>query len=164
MAGFFFDDVSKDQMLPVMDTGRLTIAHLVRWCGASENWHRIHYDEKFATEHDRLPGPLINGSLKQQFLVRYLKNWAHPHGWLWKLDFRFRAMNVVGEALQVWGRVVDRQVLDRYGLAMVELGIKDEAGRESTPARATVALPFRDGPPLSYPFVAPDFTEKAREA
>lgn len=164
MSELFFEDISGSETIPPMDTGRLTIAHLVRWCGASENWHRIHYDEKFAVEHDRLPGPLINGSLKQQFLIRYLRHWVQPHGWVWKLDFRFRAMNLAGEALQVWGRVVDRQSLERFGLARVELGIRDETGRESTPANATVALPFRGGPPLPYPFVAPDFTWKIDEA
>ena len=41
------------------------------------------------------------------------------------------------------------------GLVEIDLGIRNEAGTESTPGAATVALPLRDGPPIPYPFVPP---------
>ena len=44
--------------------------HLMRWSAAMENWHRIHYDRTFAQEHDKLADILINGSLKQQFILQ----------------------------------------------------------------------------------------------
>jgi acyl dehydratase len=84
-----------------------------------------------------------------------LKDWAGPAGWVWKVGFQFRAMNRVGEALQIWGRVVDKRALPAFGLVQLAIGILDPEGRESTPGSATVALPLRDGPPLPYPFVPP---------
>src|SRR3990172_7039511 len=30
--------------------GPLTSAHLLRWSAAMENWHKIHYDRRFAVE------------------------------------------------------------------------------------------------------------------
>lgn len=154
-----FEDVSVGQDIGPLFKGPLTTAHLMRWSAAMENWHKIHYDLPFATGHDRLPGLLINGSLKQQFIVQLLKDWAGPTGWLWKVRFQFRAMDLVGERLSIWGKVAGTRRVDTpqgaYGLVDIELGIRNEAGVESTPGAATVALPLRGGSPLPYPFVAP---------
>ena len=150
-----FDDLAVGQEVGPLRHGPFTTAHLMRWSAAMENWHKIHYDQPFAVDHDKLPGLLINGSLKQQFIAQMLKDWAGADGWVWKIRFQFRAMNLVGERLAMWGRVTALQREASYGLAELELGIRNEAGLESTPGSATVALPFRDGPPVPYPFVPP---------
>src|SRR3546814_5839823 len=79
-----FEDVSAGFELPILRKGPLTSVHLMRWSAAMENWHRIHYDQAFAIDHDKLPGILINGSLKQQFVMQSLADWAGTHGWVWK--------------------------------------------------------------------------------
>jgi acyl dehydratase len=150
-----FEDVALGQELPRLAKGPLREMHLFRWSAAMENWHRIHYDRRFAQEHDKLPDLLINGSLKQQFMVQLAKDWAGRDGWVWKVSFQFRAMNTVGETLHVWGKVKSVQRLADYGLVVIELGIVNQDGKESTPGEATVALPFRGGQPVPYPFVPP---------
>lgn len=150
----FFEDVQVGQELPLLAKGPLTSAHLVRWSAAMENWHKIHYDRDFAVNHDKLPDLLVNGSLKQQFIVQLLKDWA-VGGWVWKVGFEFRAMNQVGETLRVWALVGSMREAPDYGLVDIELGMHNDDGRESTPGKATVALPFRGGKPLPYPFVPP---------
>lgn len=152
---FVFEDVAVGQEAGPAHKGPFTTAHLMRWSAAMENWHKIHYDLPFATGHDKLPGLLINGSLKQQLIAQLLKDWAGPAGWVWKVAFQFRAMNLVGERLQIWARITGTERTSAYGLVEMELGIRNQAGVESTPGRATVALPFRGGPPLPYPFVPP---------
>lgn len=154
-----FEDISVgDKIGPVLK-GPFTTAHLMRWSAAMENWHKIHYDLPFATGHDKLPGLLINGSLKQQFLAQMLKDWAGPGGWVWKLRFQFRAMDLVGERLAVWGQVTATHRVDMpqgvYGLVDIDIGIRNQASTESTPGSAVVALPLRDGPAIPYPFVPP---------
>ena len=151
----YFEEVSAGLELPILRKGPLTNVHLMRWSAAMENWHRIHYDQAFAVDHDKLPGILINGSLKQQFVMQSLADWAGPHGWVWKASFQFRAMNLAGETLSVWARVVDTKPGPGYGLVRLELGITNDAGKESTPGSAIVALPHRDGKPVPYPFVPP---------
>jgi acyl dehydratase len=150
-----FEDVAVDANIGPLFKGPLTTAHLMRWSAAMENWHKIHYDLPFATGHDKLPGLLINGSLKQQFIAQLLKDWAGPAGWLWKVRFQFRAMNLVGETLSIWGKVSATREAKGFGLVEIDLGIRNEAGIESTPGTATVALPFRGGPAVPYPFVPP---------
>src|SRR6185369_7081582 len=97
----------------------------------------------------------INGSFKQQFVMQLLKDWAGAEGWVWKAAFQFRAMNKVGETLRVWARVTGKREVKDYGLVELELGITNDDGVESTPGTAVVALPYRNGKPLPYPFVAP---------
>ena len=150
----FFESVIADDAVELV-RGPLTTAHLMRWSGATENWHKIHYDQKFTLEHEQLPGLLINGSLKQQFLVQMLKDWAGPGGRLWKLSFQFRGMNVAGETLTAWAKVKGTTRKSAYGLVELEIGIRNEKGVESTPGSATVALPYENGGVLPYPFVLP---------
>lgn len=147
----YFEDVADGEKLPLLTKGPLTTAHLMRWSAASENWHKIHYDRTFTREHDKLPDLLINGSLKQQFIFEALQAWAKG-GWVWKVKFQFRAMNLVGERLSVWARVVSKCAQPEYGLVSIEFGIVNDLNLESTPGKATVVLPYRDGSPVPYPF------------
>jgi acyl dehydratase len=151
----FFEDVQPGLDIPILDKGRLTTAHLMRWSAAMENWHRIHYDLPFTLEHEKLPGLVINGSLKQQFIVQALKDWAGRTGWVWKVGFQFRAMNLAGESLRVWAKVAATRECAGYGLVELDVGVRNERGVESTPGKATVALAYRTGLPVPYPFVPP---------
>lgn len=151
-AGPCFEDVALGDAPPVLRRGPLTLPILMRWSAAMENWHRIHYDRDFAMGHDKLPGVLVNGSLKQQFIVQMLRDWAGPTGWLWTCSFQFRAMNLAGDTLTAWGRVAALRDAGAYGLVELDIGLTDQQGRESTPGRAVIALPKRRGPPLPRPF------------
>lgn len=150
-----YEHVELGESLGPLYKGPLTSAHLMRWSAAMENWHRIHYDREFAVGHDKLPDVLVNGTLKQQFIVQLLKDWAGHDAWVWKVSFQFRAMNVVGETLTIWARVTAKHAVKNYGLVDVELGILNDHGKESTPGTATIALPYEAGPPVPYPFVPP---------
>jgi acyl dehydratase len=151
----YFEDVAEGTDVVPLRKGPLTTVHLMRWSAAMENWHKIHYDQTFTVEHDKLPGLLVNGSFKQQFILQLLKDFAGREGWAWKTRFQFRAMDVVGTTLDVWARVTRAIRLDAYGLVELELGIKNLDGRESTPGMALVALPYRGGARIPYPFVPP---------
>ncbi|MEQ9815072.1 MAG: hypothetical protein RLO50_20025 [Azospirillaceae bacterium] len=150
-----FEDVAVGDEIPPLDKGPFTTAHIMRWSAAMENWHKIHYDRDFAVNHDKLPGLLVNGSLKQQFYFEHLRKWIGDTGWVWKVTFRFRAMNLIGEKLTMWGRVTGKRECPDYGIVELDLGIVNEEGTESSPGTGTVALPYRGGDPVPYPFVPP---------
>lgn len=135
--------------------GPITTSHLMRWSAAIENWHRIHYDHPFATEHDKLPGLLVNGTWKQHFLAQMMRQWLGPKAWLWKMDFSFRKMDVVGSTLTAWGRVTDLAVRDGLGIVGCEIGIRNQDGQESTPGTAVGVVRLTGGRPVPYPFVPP---------
>lgn len=140
--------------------GPMTVMHLVRWCAAMENWHRIHYDFDFCREHEGLPGPLINGSWKQQVLAQLLKDWAGHSGWLRKLKFEFRGMDVVGEMLRVQARVIARERRGDYGEVRCAVELTNNSSQATTTGQATVLLPLQDGPAVPYPVAPPGAAER----
>ena len=92
-----WNDLAAGARAGEIDKGPISTAHIMRWSAAVENLHRIHYDHRFATEHDKLPDVLINGSWKQHVLVQLAKDALGPEGWLWKIKFRYRKMDVAGD-------------------------------------------------------------------
>lgn len=149
-----FEDLKVGDELPALVRGPITTSHLMRWSAAIENWHRIHYDLPFATEHDKLPGLPINGTWKQHFLVQMMREWLTPAGgWLWKIDFSFRKLDTAGSTLTAWARITELEVRDGYGYVTCEIGIRNQDGQESTPGTAVGVLPLQSGQPVPYPFV-----------
>jgi acyl dehydratase len=140
-----------DEVTPLV-RGPLTSVHLMRWSAASENWHRIHYDDPFAREHEGLPGLLVNGSWKQHFLVQTMCRWLAPTGWLAEIAFEFRRMDLVGSTLTAWGTVTETYERDGLGFVRCDIGIRNDAGAESTPGTATGVLPLEPGERVPHPF------------
>ncbi len=150
----YYEDVRVGQELPKY-IQRFTEVHLLRWSAAMENTHRIHYDNPFAVNHDKLPGVLFHGSWRVSVLSCWLKDWALPDGWFWKAAWQVRQMVVANEITIVWGKVTDKAVKDGLGFIELEMGIMNQDGLEGCPGTATVVLPLRGGRLVPYPFVAP---------
>ncbi len=64
-------------------------------------------------------------------------------------------MNLAGETLQIWARVIGKTHAAAYGLIELDLGIKNNDGKVSTPGTAMIALPYESGARVPYPFVPP---------
>lgn len=152
LSSITFSSINVGDELPAFSHGALTSVHIMRWSSAIENWHRIHYDYPFATEHDGLPGLMINGSWKQHFVVQMLREWAGPEAWVAKVAFQFRAMDMANDALTAWGKVTHTELREGLGYVDVDLGIRDQEGKESTPGSATVVFPVER--PVPYPYSA----------
>ena len=61
----YYEQVQQGMELPKYIYGT-TPTHLFRWSAAIENFHRIHYDLDFATNHDKTPGLLVQGLLEAE--------------------------------------------------------------------------------------------------
>lgn len=147
-----FDDVTVGDELPPIVRGPITTSHVMRWSAAIENWHRIHYDQPFAVEHDKLPGLLVNGTWKQHFLVALVRGWVEPAGWLARIQMSFRGMDLVGDTLTARGTVTETAPHGDHGLVVCEIGIYNQRDERTTSGSATAVLPRRDGPAVPYPF------------
>jgi len=137
-----------------LDKGPVTTAHIMRWSAAVENWHRIHYDYRFATVHDKLPDVLINGSWKQHVLVQLAKDALGPDGWLWKIKFRYKRMDVAGEPIRGHAEVVAKQEIGGFGFVTLRMVLTSANDEISTAGFAIGVLPLPGGPKVPYPFVA----------
>lgn len=151
----YFDDVEVGMDIPSVVKGPMTQAHIMRWSASQENWHRIHYDHPFALDHEKLPNVLINGSWKQQVMSQLIKDWVGLEGWMWKIAFQHRSMNVPGDTLTAWGKVFEKSERDGLGIVELEIGLRNQDGVEACPGSATAVLPIRGGRPVPYPFVPP---------
>lgn len=147
-----FDGLEIGQRLARLDKGVITTAHIMRWSAAVENFHRIHYDQAFATGHDKLPGVLINGSWKQHVLVQLVKDGLGPQGWLWRLKFRYKKMDLAGDALHAVAEVVAKQAIGELGFVTLRIALLNQAGEVSTAGHAIGVLPARAGVKVPYPF------------
>lgn len=150
-----FEEVEIGAEIPTLTKGPITSMHIMRWSAAMENWHRLHYDWRYATGHDGLPDVLVNGSWKQHVLAQLLKDWAGPGGWTWKIGFQFRGMDVPGDVITAWGRPVRKYAAEGLGIVEMEIGLRNSRGVESTRGNAVVVLPMRGGRAVPYPFVPP---------
>jgi acyl dehydratase len=151
-SGIWFDEVEIGQVIPHLDKRVISSAHIMRWSAAMENWHPMHFDWRYATEHDKLPDIVVNGSWKQHVMIQLLTDWIGENGWLWKLDLQFRGMNFPGDRLTAHGRVVSKERCGEYGVVGVEIGLHNQREEDGTPGRATAVLRRRGGPALPYPF------------
>ncbi|MGE0800416.1 MAG: MaoC family dehydratase [Lautropia sp.] len=149
----YFDDIGVGTEIPPISKGPMTTMHIMRWSAAIENWHRIHYDQAFATGHERLPDVIVNGSWKQHVLVQLMKDWVGLEGWLWKIKFQFRDKDLPGDTITACGRVEKTTRRGDHGYVECSIALVNQRGVESTTGEAIVVLPVRGGEPLPYPFV-----------
>lgn len=147
-----YESIEVGDEIPTLVKGPMTTAHIMRWSAAMENWHKIHYDWRYATEHDKLPDVLVNGSWKQHVLAQLLVDWAGDDAWVWKMKFQYRGMNIPGDTLTAWGRVTGKKEAGSYGVVELEIGLKDQNGKESSPGVASIVVPRANGPKVPYPF------------
>jgi acyl dehydratase len=149
-----FDDVRIGVRIGELDKGRISTAHIMRWSAAVENWHRIHYDWRFATGHDKLPDVLINGSWKQHVLVQLVKDSLGEEGWPWKIKFRYKKMDVAGDSIRASAEVQDKHAVDGLGFITLRIVLTNQNREVSTAGWAVGVLPLKGGRKVPYPFVA----------
>lgn len=146
-----FDDVRVGQDIPAIIRGPLSPAHLMRWSAAIENWHRIHYDWKFATEHDGLPALPVNGSFKQHILVQLVAQFLGTGGWLLKLGYRFEKPDFAWDTLTGGGTVTAARRIGDLGVVDCDLTLTNQRGEVSTRGTCTLLLPVSGMPAIPYP-------------
>lgn len=155
-----YDDVEiGDSLVPVVK-GPMSSMHLMRWSAAIENWHRIHYDQPFATGHDGLPDVIVNGSWKQHVLAQLIKEFAGPAGWVLGIDFTYRGMDVRGATVTAYGEVTGKRRLDASGVIACQVAIRNQRDEVTTSGRGLALLPLRDGPALPHP-IPPELVSAA---
>jgi acyl dehydratase len=151
-AGPVLEEIDVGHEIPAIAKGPLSTAHVVRWSAAMENWAPIHYDWRYATQHDKLPDVLVNGSWKQHVMVQALTDWLGETGWLWKMSFQYRGMTIPGDTVTAWGRVTGKSQRANWGVVDLAIGLRDQKGVETSPGTASVVVPLRNGPKVPYPF------------
>lgn len=149
-------DFTAGQILPELVKGPMTPLHIMRWSAATENWHRIHYDYPFSRQVDGLPDVLVNGSWKQQIMCQYVKDLLGRDGWLWKIRFQFREMDVQGNTIIAGGTVEEVTEHDGLGYVKFDITLSNQTGLITSRGASIGVLPSSSDRPVPYPFTPPD--------
>ena len=119
-----------------------TTAQLVRWAGATGDFNQVHYDKDFA-QNAELPGVIVHGLLKWQFLIQMLMEWVGEEGTVRKVSCQYRGMDFPGDTLTCKGTVINKFVDGDQHCLECEICVENQRGERTTPGRAIVVVPSR---------------------
>ena len=141
MARLFYEDVEIDtEITPLVK--KPSTAQLVKWAGASGDFYPIHYDKDFA-KGVGLPGVIVHGQLKWQFLIQMVTDWIGVDGILKKIDCRYTGMDFPGDTLTCTGKVVKKFVEGDDHCLECALSLKNQRGEKTVSSNATVSVASR---------------------
>lgn len=141
VAQLYYEDVQVGaEITPLVKAP--TTQQLVRYAGASGDFHRIHYDDPYARSLG-FPGVIVHGLLKSACLGQMLTDWAGPRSWVKKIGTEWRRIDVPGDTLTCKGRVTNKYVENGEHLVELEIWTENGTGQTTTLGKATVRLPSR---------------------
>jgi acyl dehydratase len=148
-----FEDVKVGDQVPAKLI-RLTVPVIVRWAMATEAYRRDHYDHGFATQVAGHANIIASGLWVLSCRWSYVSHFAGRDGWVWKIAHQLRARMNVGDSLTAGATVTGTEAREQYALVHLDVSFTNQHGVVAVPGSATVALPYRHGPAVPYPFVA----------
>ena len=137
----YWEDVVEGQDIPSFSR-KTGLMEWNRFAAANEEHVSFHMDHK-AGEAMGAPGAFGMGNLRFAYLHNMLEDWIGADGAIKKVGVQYRDRNFEGETLTAWGKVVRKYVADGEHLVDLELGVRKETGRDTTPGHAIVSLPSR---------------------
>jgi acyl dehydratase len=140
----WFDDIAVGQSIPVLSV-TVDAVQMFFFSAATYNGHRIHYDQRWATEVEGHPDIVVQGPLQAALLARALTDWMGATGRLVRFAVQNRATAHPGEPLCFSAEV--RAVHDQGDDGLVELELRAHKRGDGdvllAPGTATVRLPKR---------------------
>jgi acyl dehydratase len=138
----YWEDVTVGDELPGL-TFSLGWTKMAQQVSGSQDFYAVHHDPEFARAggHRDI---FYNTGFTRACLGRLLTDWIGDDGWLRKLRFEMRRMNMNGDTMSVKGKVVEnREIADGDNELDIELWAENDREGITTPAFATVTLPSR---------------------
>src|SRR5690606_279514 len=116
---------------------QVTLADVVRWSGAVDDYTPLHFDAAAAKERG-LDGPVVNGPWKAAVLARLVTDWAGESATLTRLSCRYRHPDLVGAGLTFGGTVTAVTPAGGVDEVECELWVEDAEGRRTVTGSATL--------------------------
>ena len=112
-----------------------TTADLVRFAGASSDFHLLHYDQHYAVSRG-FNDVIVHGFYKAAMLSEFLLEYAPPGSWMSKLSATYRGVDKVGAPIVLHGTVTAVDV-DK-SLMSVDLWTESSTAEVTTQCEATL--------------------------
>lgn len=114
----YFEDLSEDMELPLLDFGPITRQQLVDYASASGDYNKIHYDELFAKKAG-LKGCITHGMLTMAIVGTYIQKWAE-NGILKNFKIKFTGITNEKDILTIKGKVIKKYLKNGQKLIKLE--------------------------------------------
>lgn len=138
----WFEDVEIGDALPVLavSVGR---TQLFLFSAATNNAHRIHYDQTWAVDEEGLKDIVVHGPLHGALAARSVTDWAGPDAHMTNYAMRHKRPAFPGDELRFKGQVTAKR--HQGGKAIVEVDVEETnaQGEVLGSAMISVALPLR---------------------
>ncbi|MEH6942301.1 MaoC/PaaZ C-terminal domain-containing protein [Bacillus sp. JJ722] len=102
----FYEDVKEGYEFPVLEKQPITRVQLVRFAGASGDFHPLHLVEEVAEKAGMKI--LAHGMLIMGMLSQGVTSWVSRKN-IKKLQVRFSKMTFPGESIQIVGKVLEKK-------------------------------------------------------
>lgn len=128
--------------------------------GVPDVAQRLHWDSEWAQAIGN-PMAYDYGVMRENYLFRYLSEWAGVDGWVYKQYDEIRKFNYIGDTQFITGSVTGKR--QENGLNLVDLSVKmtNQRGEDTVLCTATIALPSREAPHVLLPEVPRELQQRA---
>ena len=113
------------------------LPHWNRYAAVNDEFIDVHMSKEAARAAGQ-PDIFGMGNLRVGYQHAALHRWIGGRGDIASFSCQFRALNFPGDELTVWASVVDNTQRDGLALTVVEMGVRNQNGEETTPATAEV--------------------------
>ena len=120
---------------------------------------RLHWDSNWAQAIGN-PRAYDYGVMRENYIFRYLTDWAGDDGWVVRQYDEIRKFNLMGDTQFIAGEVVGKREEDGRKLVDLKVTMTNQRGEETVRCEATIALPDRDGV-LLLPEASDDIKRRA---
>jgi acyl dehydratase len=120
----------------------LTQVRLVAYGAATWDWHRLHYEPRYATARN-IAGPIVDGQMFGALLAEALLDWLGPRAFIRRMSFRLRAMVFAGETVRCEGEVTSIAAEQDCDVVRVAQRVRVGERIAVAPASAEIVLPKR---------------------
>lgn len=116
----------------------VTITQLVKYCAATWDFSRVHYDEEFAKSLG-FQGPVVDPQMYGAFFARMLVN--STEGRLKQLRMRYRAPSFVGDTLSFKSKIINKYKKEDERYIDCNLLVENQKGMRLVEGTAMISLP-----------------------
>ncbi len=139
----YWEDVQVGEELPGFSL-EINTRRVFLQISGTQDWYPLHFDTHFARRAGH-PDLFMNTGFLQAALVRVITDWMGDEGFLKKLYFEMRRQQRPGDTMVCKGRVVAKYIQDGHHIVECEVWAENEREGVTTPGRAWVVLPCRQG-------------------
>jgi acyl dehydratase len=133
-----YDSFKEGDALPVLKK-KPGVTQLVKYAAGGGDFNPLHHDYAFP-QSKALGSIIVHGRFKYAALGELVSNWLDHGGRIRKLSCQYRGMDLPDKEMTLGGTVKRKWTEGGEKLAELELWVKNEEGKVTTPGGAVVVL------------------------